>query len=307
MEQYNNYTVRLSSFDKYYCEFGYKTNKRINNIELATEIFNRRHLSYSEIQNNKAIYELLEMRYSGKRVNDKFLKMIYVNRVFLDIEKLTLPYNEAVSKVNEIANVFGNIMRNYINEDNIKLHTFDYVVTYNRNSSTHSGHSFHIIYPNVFFRYRDIIPLLTILLKTINCNTCVDTSIYTAHRLFRLPYSKSVKSRPEDSKIIHEDDIHYPIDKDGNIKEIKTVSEMSDYIISYWYKVDANAAVIDTKKIIDLNSSLGKDDYQYLKHEGGSEHFDKRNDMQSMIKNFIKKYGTESLEEMIENIKKSIK
>ena len=235
-------SVIVSYCDKYYSELADKSKTRSIAInDLVKDIAERSTKTKDEIFNMSSIYETLAFDRSWPsddsitQTNTRF-----VNRFYIDIEKLPIGGSKGI--VDNIANdIIAYVKDNLklykfvINDDKVSIDTnnnvdfndvkTDYVITYNRASSSHYGDSYHVIFPHVYIYHVEQVKsfMNDFISKHRQYIDYVDLSVYSTRRLFRLPFSKNVTNSYNYNKTINSSDIHKPITGDNYI----------DYIIQY--------------------------------------------------------------------------
>ena len=227
---------------QYYAELKNQENIRLISLEdIEEELLKRSNKTNKNIMNDYAMYEILKLKKSyPSEVLPSKVNRCYVNRMFLDIEKLPYgDYSIVESIVKDFINYLKEIIPFYSFEENkedvhkyiikdrrdISEINFDYVVTHNQNSSSHDGDSYHIIFTNIcIYHSKQIKAIVDNFLKmNEEYIPYVDDSVYSSRRLFRLPFSRNVGGRQY--KNINEDDIHKPYG------ETITKENISRYII----------------------------------------------------------------------------
>ena len=252
--------VFVAYCDKYYNELkGMNKILNVNINDLQQDITERSKLSDKEIFNKPAMYEVLMFDKSIPTSSDKLtIKTRYVNRLYLDLEKL--PY----SNFHFVKNIVDDFIK-YI-KTNLKLYTFqsssdeltitidktqqpnedvdyEWIYTQNQSSSSHYGDSYHIIFKNICTYHTEQTKAFMndFINKHEQYRKYVDLSVYSVYRLFRLPYSKCASSYC--SKQINEDDIH------------KTDID-NDYIIQYHQPSAKHIIVLDRNDPINFTQRV---------------------------------------------------
>lgn len=235
-------SIIVACCDEYYYELRDKNKvKNIDIDELMNNLETRSTMTDNEIFNITSLYEILLFDISFPSINETNIHTLprYINRLFLDIEKL--PYTNSEQTVNNIVNDFITyikenlkIYKYNINDDDVNIDitniipfdelNFDYVISHNSSSSSHIGDSYHIIFPNIhiYHSLQTKAFMSDFVNKYHQYSDYVDISIYTSRRLFRLPYSRNVSMNPR--KKINKNDIH---------KTDFTKNEIKKYIIQY--------------------------------------------------------------------------
>lgn len=122
-----------------------------------------------------------------------------IRRVYLDIEGIDMETSESHKLVRKIISDF---------EDFTGVRTIRPFVTYNAGSTSHPGHSYHVIFweginyqllKNIVIAFKQLHP---------DYGTYIDESVYSVIRLFRLPFQ--CKQRADDTPDTN--DVHIPID-----------------------------------------------------------------------------------------------
>ena len=233
------------------------------NIDDSTIIYNDEvtNTAYT-LKSFKAIYEVINLTQSNF-INikgsdfEKTFKENYIvdinnlNKFYIDVENIHSDNPDEF--VNELINDFINFVKqnnNYIFKYSYKdgligtlqdneVNSIDtsYVITKNSQSSSHAGLSYHIIFSNIVIENgnyaRNI--LKDFVLHNKKYYGCIDLSVYTKRRLFRLPYNHNCMNYKEQYmsfkdkvKVINEKDVHIP-----QVKEDNGEIDFSRYIITY--------------------------------------------------------------------------
>jgi len=264
----------------YFNEIGFY--KRIitnhSNIDVVkSDIIKRSKLSNEDIFKYPALYEMLQL-------DDHY------NRVFLDIENIPRDnrtiIKDIIKSFSNLLEIEGEYLSNAMDGTFIFQRDFnnDYVVTINEHSSSHEGLSYHVIYKNIYFRDRECYKVF--LVKFLNLyqdyTKYVDTSIYTSTRLFRLPYSKNIKSSKDNKKKIVSSDVHRPYDIEKDIYLQIDESKITDYFISY-YELNKSLTLLE-------NEYHRKDNLDFsILGEGNFSCVDNETDITGQVKKILEK------------------
>lgn len=188
--------------------------KNINCVDIAE--------SYTEnvnhnIEHKKVDDVIQRLADDSKKINDKSLFEIIPNSCspYFDIE--TIPYDQPKLIISikdaiiKTLQTYGKIelpkkvMRKGITPNNLMS---SYIITINKQSLTHSGLSYHIIFPNLLTTQRLLKEFVYVLTHDYSeYKPYIDQSVYSKNRLFRLPYQAGINpptmSRGRDANSIH--------------------------------------------------------------------------------------------------------
>jgi hypothetical protein len=144
-----------------------------------------------------------------------------IRYVYLDIEGIDMETSESHKLVRKIIRDFNDFIGNSIRPAH---------VTYNAGSTSHPGHSYHVIFDEAI-NYQ-LLKNIVIAFKQLHPDygMYVDESVYSVIRLFRLPFQ--CKQRADDAPDTN--DVHIPIDLETQKlmdKESWDWSEFRNYII----------------------------------------------------------------------------
>jgi hypothetical protein len=146
-----------------------------------------------------------------------------IRRIYLDIEGIDMEISESHKLVRKIISDFREFIGTSISPEH---------VTYNSGSTSHPGHSYHVIFDECI-NYQ-LLKNIVIAFKQLHpeYGTYIDESVYSVIRLFRLPFQ--CKQRANDTPDTN--DVHVPINLETQRlldKESWNDNIAHSYIIQY--------------------------------------------------------------------------
>lgn len=251
--------IRKIFYDNCYDKLDETVNINDTEVKYVNEKYDKEYM----VDSFKAIYEVINL----SQINfiniigsdfEKCFKQSYkvnhdnVNKLYIDVEnihdrkpdeflnKLINDFIKYIKSNNNYLfkyNYSNNELINVVKNDEINNIDTSYVITKNIKSSSHDGLSYHVIFSNIVIEngnyIRNILKNFIMLHK--EYFGCIDLSVYTKRRLFRLPYNHNClnykyqyKAFTANEKVIYEKDVHIP-----QIKEDNGEIDFKKYIITY--------------------------------------------------------------------------